>query len=95
MKALFYMLEQYETLKTLSLIAEESPKPTQYQCTPREMILKSNADWDRISRDLFALQSESLVEITKADTIRFSITTKGIEKINSLEGRPLRYSSKS
>ncbi len=63
------MLNQYETLKTLSIIAEESPKPTQYQCTPREMILNSSSDWDKINRDLLTLQSESLVQITQADTI--------------------------
>ncbi|MES2373411.1 MAG: hypothetical protein V4557_12575 [Bacteroidota bacterium] len=87
--SLRYMLNQYETLKTLSIIAEESPKPTQYQCTPREMILNSSSDWDKINRDLLTLQSESLVQITQADTIRFSITDAGIRKIHSLEGRPL------
>jgi predicted transcriptional regulator len=89
MQALNYMLEQYETLKTLSLIAEGSPKPTQYLCTPRELILRSNADWDKINRDLQTLESEALVQISKAQTPLFSITLKGIEKMLSLEGKPI------
>ncbi len=87
MQALNYMLDQYDTLKTLSLIAEGSPKPTQYQCTPRELILRSTADWDTINRDLHKLESEALVQITKADKILFSITTKGMKKILALEGK--------
>jgi predicted transcriptional regulator len=88
MQALNYMLEQYETLKTLSLIAEDSPKPTQYLCTPRELILRSNADWDKINRDMRTLASEELVEIvTSAAAPLFSITSKGMDKILSLEGK--------
>lgn len=92
MLALKYMLDQYDTLKTLSLIAEGSPKPTQYQCTPRELILRSTADWDTINRDLHKLESEALVQITKADKILFSITTKGMNKILALEKtKPLNF----
>ena len=91
MQTLRYMLTQYETLKTLAIIAEESPKPTRYQCTPREMILKSTSDWDKINRDLIALQSESLVQISQSATVSFSITTKGIDKIQLLEGKPPKY----
>ena len=91
MKALNYMLEQYETLKTLSLIAEGSPKPTQYQCTPRELILRSTADWDKINKDLLTLESESLVQISKGGTLLFSITSKGIEKMLSLEGKSHKW----
>lgn len=81
------MLNEYDTLRTLSLIAEESPKPTQYLCTPREMILKSNSDWDKINNDLKTLAAKSFVQITHADTIRFSITEEGIQKIHTLEGK--------
>jgi predicted transcriptional regulator len=92
MLALKYMLDQDDTLKTLSLIAEGSPKPTQYQCTPRELILRSTADWDTINRDLHKLESEALVQITKADKILFSITTKGMNKILALEKtKPLNF----
>lgn len=87
MLALKYMLDQYDTLKTLSLIAEGSPKPTQYQCTPRELILRSTADWDTINRDLHKLEAEALVQITKADKLVVSITTKGMNKILALEGK--------
>lgn len=86
------MLSQYETLKILSTIAEGSPKPTQYQCTPRELILRSSADWDSINRDLHKLESEALVQISQAATPVFSITPKGMNKIHSLEGtRPLNF----
>ena len=89
--SLSFMLEQYETLKTLSLIAEGSPKPTQYQCTPRELILRSNADWEKINKDLQTLASEALVQIVRADTPLFSITSKGIDKMLSLEGKSLKW----
>ena len=89
MLALRYMLNQYKTLKVLSDIAELSPKPTLYKCTAREMILHSSSDWETINKDLQVLASGSLVQIAKADTIVISITKKGIEKIHSLEGRPL------
>ena len=82
------MLNQYKTLKILSVIAEGSTKPTQYHATPRELILKSTADWDTINTDLQKLEQESLVEISNADTLRFCITDKGIDKVRSLEGIP-------
>ncbi len=86
------MLKQYETLKILAEIAGGSQKPTQYQCTAREMILQSPADWDSINLDLHKLESEALVQITKADKILFSITTKGMNKIMSLDqGKPLNF----
>jgi hypothetical protein len=91
MQALSYMLEQYETLKTLSLIAESSPKPTRYLCTPRELILRSSADWDKINRDLQTLESEALVQISKGASPLFSITSKGIDKMLSLEGKPIKW----
>jgi len=87
MLALRYMLNQYKTLKVLSDIAESSPKPTQYKCTAREMILHSESDWDTIQKHLDALAGESLVQISKADTVLVCITEKGIEKINSLQGK--------
>lgn len=90
MLTLRYMLAQYKTLKVLSEIAESSPKPTQYQCTPREMILHSSVDWQTIQNDLVVLAGESLVQISKADTFLFCITDKGLEKLNSLEGKPVR-----
>jgi hypothetical protein len=89
MQSLRYMLNEYDTLRTLSLIAEESTKPTQYLCTPREMILKSTSDWDKINNDLKTLAEKSFVQITRADTIRFSITSQGIAKLHALEGKPL------
>ena len=85
------MLNQYKTLKILSVIAEASTKPTQYHATPRELILQSTSDWDTINTDLQKLEQESLVEISKGDTLRFCITTKGLERIHALEGTPSKY----
>lgn len=86
--SLNYMLNQYATLKTLAIIAEESPNPTGYKCTPRELILRTNNDWDLINRDMRTLAGEELVEIVpSAATPLFSITAKGMEKILSLEGK--------
>lgn len=86
--SLNYMLNQYATLKTLSIIAEDSPNPTGYKCTPRELILHTDNDWEVINRDMRTLASEELVEIVpSAGTPLFSITAKGMEKILSLEGK--------
>ncbi len=83
------MLNQYATLKILAQIAESSAKPTQYQCTPREMILRSDSDWEKMNQDLQKLESESLVQISHTANIQFSITSKGLEKICALEGKPM------
>jgi predicted transcriptional regulator len=86
--SLNYMIDQYATLKTLAIIAEGSPNPTAFKCTPRELILHTNNDWDAINRDMRTLASEELVEIVpNAATPLFSITVKGMEKILSLEGK--------
>jgi predicted transcriptional regulator len=87
MQALQFMLSQYDTLKVLSTIAENTTKPTRYQCTPRELILGSQADWKQIQADLTKLEQESLVEISHAATPSFCITEKGLKKILALEGR--------
>jgi predicted transcriptional regulator len=86
--SLNYMIDQYATLKTLAIIAEESPNPTAYKCTPRQLILRTNNDWDLIDRDMRTLQAEELVEIVPSTAAPlFSITAKGLEKILSLEGK--------
>jgi predicted transcriptional regulator len=86
--SLNYMIDQYATLKTLAIIAEESPNPTAYKCTPRELILRTNNEWDNITRDMRTLATEELVEIVpSAATPLFSITAKGMNKILSLEGK--------
>jgi predicted transcriptional regulator len=89
--SLFYMTDQYETLHILSEIAEASKKPTQYQCTPRELILQSKADWDKISKDLETLESEALVKITPSNTPLYTITSKGLNKVLALQGKPAHY----
>lgn len=85
---LFSMTEQYETLHILYEIAEASLKPTQYQCTPRELILNSKSDWAKINEDMNTLAAEGLVLITPGSTPLFTITAKGLNKILTLKGLP-------
>ncbi len=85
---LVYLVEmenQYSTLQTLAQIAQEEPNPTHYLCTPREMILHATFDWDLIYKHLLSLQEEAMVIIAQADTLQFSITQKGLDKIQTLE----------
>src|SRR4051812_38400394 len=77
------MDKRYVTLQTLANIVRETPHPTQYLCTPREMILHSVFDWDLIHNHLSLLATEELVRIIQADTLQFFITEKGLSKINA------------
>jgi hypothetical protein len=77
------MDKRYVTLQTLAKIVRETPHPTQYLCTPREMILHSVFDWELINTHLASLEKEELVVIVQADTLQFYITQKGLDKINS------------
>jgi predicted transcriptional regulator len=80
---LVHMDKRYVTLQTLAKIVRETPHPTQYLCTPREMILHSVFDWELINSHLSSLEKEELVVIVQADTLQFYITQKGLDKINS------------
>ncbi len=82
------MENQYFTLQTLAQIAQDEPNPTHYLCTPREMILHATFDWDLIYKHLLSLQEEAMVIIAQANTLQFSITQKGLDKIQILEQRP-------
>lgn len=82
---LVYMDKRYVTLQTLAKIVRETPHPTQYLCTPREMILHSVFDWELINSHLSSLEKEELVVIVQADILQFYITQKGLDKINSGE----------
>jgi hypothetical protein len=88
---LFYLVgmeNQYFTLQILAQIAQEESNPIQYLCTPREMILHATFDWERIYKHLLSLQEENLVVIAQADTLQFSITQQGLNKIRTLEEKP-------
>ena len=76
---------RYQTLQTLYKLVKDTPKPTQYQCLPRQLILFLNFDWTTIYTHLGDLEKEGMVLISKADTIQFSITQKGIDKAYSIE----------
>jgi predicted transcriptional regulator len=84
------MEKQYSTLQTLSTIVQEMSQPTQYRCTPREMILHSTFDWELIQKHLTQLQEEGFVEISKADTLQFSITEKGFSFIENERSLPVK-----
>lgn len=78
------MDNRYQTLQTLAAIVQDTPQPTQYQCTPREMILYSTLGWDLIYKHLLMLEGEGMVLIEQADTLQFSITQEGLDKVSSL-----------
>lgn len=74
------MEPRFETLRLLASLVSEAPQPTQYQCLPRQLILRSKNDWATIYVHLAALENEGLVRIVQADNIQFSITQEGLEK---------------
>ncbi|MES2373229.1 MAG: hypothetical protein V4557_11665 [Bacteroidota bacterium] len=78
------MDKRYVTLQTLANIVRDTQHPTHYHCTAREMILHSVFDWDLIHTHLSLLSTENLVCMIQADTLQFSITQKGLEKINAM-----------
>ena len=79
------MDNRYVTLAVLAGIVQETSHSTQYACTPREMILHSTFDWDMIHKHLVSLTEEGLVLISPADTMQFSITSAGLDKVGSEE----------
>lgn len=74
------MDKQTQVLLTLSSMVAEAPQPTQYQCIPRELILRLPFDWADIYTSLLNLEKEGYVQIFEADGVRYSITQKGIDK---------------
>jgi hypothetical protein len=81
------MENHYSTLQTLAVAVSELPNPTAYYCTPREMILRCSYDWATIFTNLQLLQNEKLVEIVNADTLRFSITRAGLDKVTAMQSK--------
>jgi hypothetical protein len=79
------MNTRYTTLASLAAIVQEKLHPTQYACTPREMILHSHFDWELILEDLQALAKEGMVMISPSETIQFFITQVGLDKISTVE----------
>jgi hypothetical protein len=73
------MDKQYEVLQTLSSMVAEAPQPTQYQCIPRELILRLPFDWAEIYTCLAALEQKGYVQLFQADGIKYSITQQGID----------------
>ena len=77
------MEAHYKTLQTIYNITVQDPQPTTYQCRPREIILRQFQDWTVIQQDLTLLEEEGLVTTNQKDTLIITITTDGIQKINS------------
>lgn len=74
-------------LRTLSQMAGESPQPTLYQFIPRELILRLPIDWSAIYSSLLVLEDEGAVQIFQADSLKFSITQNGVDKVKDLQSR--------
>ncbi|NCI47192.1 hypothetical protein [Sediminibacterium soli] len=82
------MENRYRTLQTLAAIVAETAHPTQYQCTIREMILRSVFDWNLIHSHLKLLADEGLVNISQGDLLQFSITQAGIDRSDNFFSGP-------
>jgi|GEM_PF-3265782 len=78
------MDNRYSTLQILHEIVKKQSHPTQYMCTPREMVLHSTFDWDLINKHLKLLQEDAMVIMTHTDSPYFSITEKGISFLDQL-----------
>jgi predicted transcriptional regulator len=85
---LVVMDKRYATLQTLANIVCDTAHPSQYFCTPREMILHSVFDWELIHTHLSLLVTEELISMRQADTLQFSITEKGLQKITAMADAP-------
>ena len=83
------MDSRYTTLNTLAAIVQEKLHPTQYACTPREMILHSSFDWEQILEHLHELVKEELVIISPAETLQFFITQAGLDMM-MIRAHPLQ-----
>ena len=81
------MKNELETLRTLAEIVGKHRHPNLYQCTPREMILHAKLDWAVIQEHLYELEKQEYVAIAPTVPISFSITEKGIKKVDAQAGR--------
>ena len=78
------METKYRTLQTLYDIVKTKPNPQDYQCTPRQIILRLLLEWDVILQHLNSLAEEDLVTVQKIEnSVGISITLQGIEKLKS------------
>ena len=76
------MEQRYATLKTIYEIVKNESKPTTYNCTPRQIILRQMRPWDNIMLHLEELDAEELIILQKPG-MTICITEKGIEKAKS------------
>ena len=84
------MNNKYRVLQVLASMVQDAPQPTQYQCIPRELILRLPFDWAEIYSALVELEKEGLVKMFQVDGITFSITEEGMANENALSaGREL------
>ena len=83
MKYIYRMDAHYKTLETIFNIANQDPNPITYLCRPREIILRQFQDWSVIQQHLELLEQEGLVLTKQMDTLIISITSSGIQKMES------------
>lgn len=79
-------------LSILAQMAKESTQPSLYQFIPRELILRLPIDWSTIYSCLCLLEEEEMVQIFHADTIKFSITQKGIDSVMEFQKQDISQS---
>ena len=78
------METKYRTLQTLYDIVKSKPNPHEYQCTPRQIILRLLLEWDVILQHLNSLAEENFVSVQKIEnSVGISITMQGIERLKS------------
>jgi predicted transcriptional regulator len=77
------MNAHYKTLETIFNIVHQDPNPITYLCRPREIILRQFQDWSVIQQHLELLEQEGLVLTKQMDTLIVSITSSGIQKMES------------
>ncbi len=78
------MEQRYATLKTIYEIVKNESKPTTYNITTRQIILRQMRPWDNIMQHLEELASEELI-ILQQPGMTICITEKGIEKAKSTD----------
>lgn len=74
-------------LYTLAQMVTESAQPTLYQFIPRELILRLPLEWSSIFSLLTALEEEGAVQVFHTETVKFSITEKGLNITKSFTAK--------
>lgn len=79
------MEDCYTTLLALYEAVKHDREPHTYLCTPQEIILHQNLDWELITKNLSLLVAQQLVIIKQLDKLVISITIGGIARVRALQ----------